>query len=139
MHITSDLSALLGMQGGSSAQGASNLLTRKTGNADASSASTSQSADDGLDDSDETGATDAEKAFLDYMKKPVAQRLRDAWLSSHNLTEKDLAAMSAADREAIEKQMAADLKSQMQQQAQAKATATSGTAPGLAKLLSASL
>jgi len=85
------------------------------------------------------GEDGAVKNFLDYMKKPVAQRLRDAWLSSHNLTEKDLAAMSAADREAIEKQMAADLKSQMQQQAQAKATATSGTAPGLAKLLSASL
>jgi len=88
---------------------------------------------------DTTGDTGAVKSFLDYMKKPVEQRLRDAWLSSHNLTEKDLAAMSSADREAIEKQMAADIKSQMQQQAQAKATATSGTAPGLAKLLSASL
>ena len=143
MHITSDLSALLGMQGGSSAQGASNLLTRKTGNADASSASTSQSADDGLDDSDETGATDAEKAFLDYMKKPIAERMEEAWLKAHNLTEADLEAMSPAQRDAIEKEMQADIKAKMQEQAQqkaqAKTPAQASSAAGLATLLTSSI
>ncbi|HVI88611.1 MAG TPA: hypothetical protein VM659_09925 [Dongiaceae bacterium] len=80
-----------------------------------------------------------EQKFLDYMHKPLAERIRDSWLAAHHLTEDDLKNMSASERDAIEKQMAADIKTQMQQQAQAKTPATTNTAPGLAKLLSASL
>ncbi|HWT96877.1 MAG TPA: hypothetical protein VN229_04660 [Terriglobales bacterium] len=99
---------------------------------------TSQSASNGLQSS-AAGAQTPEQNFLDYMHKPLAERIRDAWLKAHNLTEDDLKNMSPSEREAIEKQMAADLKAQMQQQAQGKTPATTNTAPGLAKLLSASM
>src|SRR5262249_17035508 len=80
-----------------------------------------------------------EQQVLDYMHKPLAERIRASWLAAHHLTEDDLKSMSASEREAIEKQMAADIKAQMQQQAQAKTPATTNTAPGLATLLSSSM
>jgi hypothetical protein len=73
-----------------------------------------------------TTGTDSEatKTFLDYMKKSAAQHLRDAWLKSHNLTEEKLAAMSPTERAAVEKQIAEDIKKQMQEEAAKKVAAT---------------
>jgi hypothetical protein len=56
--------------------------------------------------------------FLNYMKESPAQRLEDAWLAAHGLTEKDLLAMSPDKRQAILKQMADDIKRQLQQATQ---------------------
>jgi hypothetical protein len=61
-----------------------------------------------------TGDASAQ-AFLDYMKKPLAQKLEDAWLAKHNLTRKDLEAMTPEKRQAIEKQMADEIKAQTKQ------------------------
>lgn len=76
--------------------------------------------------SSSTNGTDSEatKTFLDYMKKSAAQHLRDAWLKSHNLTEEKLAAMSPTERAAVEKQIAEDIKKQMQEEAAKKVAAT---------------
>jgi hypothetical protein len=64
-----------------------------------------------------TGSTgdSAAQTFLNYMKETPAQKLEDAWLASHHLTRKDLEAMSPAKRQAIEKQMAEEIKAQTKQ------------------------
>jgi len=68
-----------------------------------------------------TQSTDVDGAaaqnFLKYMNETPAQKLEDAWLKAHHLTREQLAAMPPAQREAIEKQMAADLKEKLKQQA----------------------
>jgi hypothetical protein len=59
--------------------------------------------------------------FLAYMKKSLAERMADAWLAAHGLDRDKLKAMKPADREAVLKQMAAELKQQIQQAAAEKA------------------
>lgn len=50
-----------------------------------------------------SSANDAvEKEFLDYAKMPPAEKIRYAYLRAHNLSEDDLKAMSAEQRESIE-------------------------------------
>jgi hypothetical protein len=65
---------------------------------------------------DQSGLSQPAQAFLDYMKKTPYQRMVDAWLKQHNLTQEELNAMPADQRAGILKQMAADLKEQMQQE-----------------------
>ncbi len=64
--------------------------------------------------------------FMDYMKETPAQRFEDQWLKAHGLTQKDLDAMPADKRQAILKQMADDIKRQVQQAAQNTMKKTSG-------------
>jgi len=59
--------------------------------------------------------------FLAYMKKSLAERMADAWLASHGLDRDKLKAMKPEDRDAVLKQMAAELKQQLQQAATEKA------------------
>lgn len=77
-----------------------------------------------------TSGNAAEQAFLNYMKETPAQQMEDAWLKAHNLTRQQLAAMSPQQRDAIEKQMAADLKEKLKQTALNKST-TSTTKGGI--------
>ncbi|TXH31738.1 MAG: hypothetical protein E6Q98_26680 [Rhodospirillaceae bacterium] len=65
---------------------------------------------------DQGGLSQPAQAFLDYVKKSPYQRMVDAWLKQHNLTQEELNAMPADQRAGILKQMAADLKEQMQQE-----------------------
>ena len=69
-----------------------------------------------------------ETNFLDYMKESPMQRMIDAWLKAHNLTEKDLESMSPEKRDAIEKQMADDIKNQIEREAANKTNASSASA-----------
>jgi len=55
-------------------------------------------------------------SFLNYMKESPAQRMEDSWLAAHHLTRQELAAMPPSKRDAILKEMAADLKQEMMQQ-----------------------
>jgi hypothetical protein len=68
-------------------------------------------------------ATDPTQTFLDYMKETPAQQMEDAWLASHHLTRKDLAAMSPDKRQAIEKQMAEEIKQKVKQETEKKSAA----------------
>lgn len=61
--------------------------------------------------------------FLAYMKKSLAERMADAWLAAHGLDREKLKAMKPAEREAVLKQMAEELKQQLQQ-------ATAAAKPG---------
>lgn len=70
-----------------------------------------------------TGDDTAQDYFLNYMKETPAQRMEDAWLAAHHLTAKDLAAMPPAQREAIMRQMADDIKKETEQKAAAKSKA----------------
>jgi hypothetical protein len=134
VQITSAFPGLTGAA--ASAQTANNIVISKKSST--TSAASTQSS--GLSSSsDSSGESQAVKDFLDYMKKPVAERMRDTWLKAHGLTEKDLDAMPGDERDAIEKQMAADIKSQMQQQAQAKATKQTSSAAALTTLLTNSM
>jgi hypothetical protein len=62
----------------------------------------------------------AEQAFLDYMKETPAQKLEDQWLAAHHLTRKQLDAMPPKQREAILKEMQADIERQLKQQTEKK-------------------
>ena len=53
--------------------------------------------------------------FLAYMKKSLAERMADAWLAAHGLDRDKLKAMKPDEREAVLKQMAEELKQQLQQ------------------------
>lgn len=60
-------------------------------------------------------------AFLDYMSKSPMERWREAWLTSHKLSEGDLEAMSPEKRAAIEKHMAEDMKEEIRRSAEKQA------------------
>lgn len=137
MQISSLFSGLTGSA--AMAQNAAGLVISKTGSATSSATTGNSTQANNLSDADTSGESQAVKDFLDYMKKPVAERMEDAWLKAHGLTAKDLAAMPAAQRDAIEKQMANDIKSQMQQQAQAKASKQTSSTAALATLLTNSM
>jgi len=66
--------------------------------------------------------------FLAYMKKSLAERMADAWLKAHGLDREKLKAMKPEDREAVLKQMAEELKQQLQQAAAAKTQAKTAAA-----------
>lgn len=57
--------------------------------------------------------------FLAYMKKSLAERMADAWLAAHGLDRDKLKAMKPAERDAVLKQMAEELKQQLQQATEA--------------------
>ncbi|QCG88323.1 hypothetical protein [Azospirillum sp. TSH100] len=57
-----------------------------------------------------TTDTDAVNAFLTESKKTPAERIRDDWLARHKMTEDELKAMPADKREAVEKEIAEELK-----------------------------
>lgn len=69
-------------------------------------------------------ATDpAVKAFMDYMKETPAQRWEEEWLRAHGLTLKQLQAMSPAQRAAIEREIARDIQTRLQQAGEKKLAA----------------
>jgi hypothetical protein len=74
--------------------------------------------------------------FLAYMKKSLAERMADAWLAAHGLDRDKLKAMKPDERDAVLKQMAEELKQQLQQAAAAKTKdktkAAAGPSPGAA-------
>jgi hypothetical protein len=54
--------------------------------------------------------TSAADAFLAEAKKTPAQRIRDDWLARHKMSEDDLKAMDSKKREAVEKEIAEEIK-----------------------------
>jgi acyl-CoA reductase-like NAD-dependent aldehyde dehydrogenase len=68
--------------------------------------------------------------FLAYMKKSLAERMADAWLAAHGLDRDKLKAMKPDERDAVLKQMAEELKQQLQQAASEKSARKPGTAQG---------
>jgi acyl-CoA reductase-like NAD-dependent aldehyde dehydrogenase len=79
------------------------------------------------DDDNKPAGNAAVDEFLAYMKKTLAERMADAWLAAHGLDRAKLKAMKPEQREAVLKQMAEELKQQLQQ---ASADAQSNSAPG---------
>jgi hypothetical protein len=79
------------------------------------------------DDDSKPAGNAAVDEFLAYMKKTLAERMADAWLAAHGLDRAKLKAMKPDQREAVLKQMAEELKQQLQQ---ATADAQSNSAPG---------
>ena len=61
-----------------------------------------------------------EQQFLDYMKKSPAERMVNSWLAAHHLTREDLEAMPPEKRDAILKQMAQDIKTEVEQKIEAQ-------------------
>jgi hypothetical protein len=56
------------------------------------------------------------------MKKSLADRMADAWLAAHGLDRDKLKAMKPDERDAVLKQMAEELKQQLQQATEAAKT-----------------
>lgn len=56
--------------------------------------------------------------FLDYMGKTPAERWREAWLRQHGYTEEEFAALPPEKKQALEDQMAEDLKEQARRTAE---------------------
>ncbi len=67
------------------------------------------------DDDSKPAGNAAVDEFLAYMKKSLAERMADAWLAAHGLDREKLKAMKPEDREAVLKQMAEELKQQLQE------------------------
>ena len=72
-----------------------------------------------LSDSKVAAGNSAVDEFLAYMKKTLAERMADAWLAAHGLDREKLKAMKPEQREAVLKQMAEELKQQLQQATEA--------------------
>jgi len=70
--------------------------------------------------------------FLAYMKKSLADRMADAWLAAHGLDRDKLKAMKPDERDAVLKQMAEELKQQLQQAAAEKTGRKTDAASGAA-------
>lgn len=68
--------------------------------------------------------------FLAYMKKSLAERMADAWLAAHGLDRDKLKAMKPDERDAVLKQMAEELKQQLQQAAAQKTGRKTDAASG---------
>ena len=77
--------------------------------------------------------------FLAYMEKTPAEHMRDAWLARQGITAEELAAMPPAEREAIEKRMAEDIKQQLQEEAQKKAAKAANPRLALSTLLATNI
>lgn len=79
------------------------------------------------------------EAFLAYMAKTPAEHMRDAWLARQGITAEELAAMPPAEREAIEKRMAEDIKKELQEEAQKKAAKAANPRLALSTLLATNI
>lgn len=77
--------------------------------------------------------------FLAYMAKTPAEHMRDAWLARQGITAEELAAMSPAEREAIEQRIAADIKKELQEEAQKRAAKAANPQLALSTLLATHL
>jgi hypothetical protein len=80
----------------------------------AGSAAAASPAPAGADASASSGGSDALQYLENYLKESPAQRMEDAWLAKHHLSESQLEAMPPAQRDAIKKQMADDIKQELQ-------------------------
>lgn len=66
----------------------------------------------------EAANTAAREEFLEYMKKPPMQRMREAILKQMGLTEADLAAMTPEQHAAVEAEIAERIRERLLEQAQ---------------------
>ena len=116
MQISNALTPIAGFMpsSASSSGGSANGFQAALGNANSLAASSSSG----------SSSEDPAQAFLDYMKETPAQQMEDAWLAAHHLTRKQLEARSPDQRQALEKQMAEDIKNQIKQAADKKAHGT---------------
>ncbi|HEY1722345.1 MAG TPA: hypothetical protein VGG27_13975 [Magnetospirillaceae bacterium] len=108
------------------------------GASSAQPAAAGSSASSGMSSKAASESNAAVQSFMNYMKETPAQRFEDSWLAAHGLTEKELNAMPADKREAILKQMAEDMKKDVQQATQKKLAQSSGGAGAAASMLSLS-
>lgn len=60
---------------------------------------------------------DPVKEFMDYMKKPLAERMQEAWLKQHGMTKEEFDALPPEEKDAITKQMAEDIKKKLEEEA----------------------
>lgn len=58
-------------------------------------------------------ARQVEKEFLDYAQKSPAERIREAYLKRHGLTEESLAAKDPKEREKIEEEIKQEIKAKL--------------------------
>lgn len=69
----------------------------------------------GLPQTDDSSGGSALDYLTKYLNETPAQRMIDAWLKRHHLTEKQLESMPPDQQKAIRKQMADDIKKEIQQ------------------------
>ncbi|MDE1153674.1 MAG: hypothetical protein PW788_14155 [Micavibrio sp.] len=70
----------------------------------------------GISASKKTDSTASTK-FLDYMKQTPAQRLQEAWLAQHNITQQQFDAMGADEKQKLIDQMKQEMQAKMQDRA----------------------
>jgi hypothetical protein len=59
--------------------------------------------------------SDAEQEFLDYMKKTPEQRMQEAWLKAHHLTQAQFDAMSPEQKQGLVNEMRQDIEDKLKQ------------------------
>jgi len=111
----------MGISGIGAANSSYALLTGKNQAAQNVSAQNTPAQNSAAQNSAASGANayapgSAERNFLDYMKKSPGQRMIETWLKAHHLTQAQLDAMPPAQRDAVLKQMAQDIKNEIDRQ-----------------------
>lgn len=110
MQISNSLASFYALNATSASSLGQNMAA-SSGSQTPTDSDAAQSAGSGSD-------SDPSQYFLNYMKETPAQRMQDAWLAAHHLTREDLDAMPPDQRQAIEQQMANDIKNQVEKQAE---------------------
>lgn len=60
-----------------------------------------------------TDDSDPIKAFEDYMKEPIEQRMEESWLAQHGITKDEFKSMDPAKKKALMDQMKQDIENQI--------------------------
>jgi len=77
-------------------------------------------------DASAADASDPTSAFTAFINETPAQRMQDAWLQQHGVTQQQFNALSADDKQKLLDQMKRDLEERMKEQA-AQNTAPKGS------------
>ena len=70
--------------------------------------------------------TGAAAAFKEYMSKPLAEKMLDAWLGKHGMTREDFEALPPAEQQKILDQMKQELEAEMKDKLHKSAMAQLG-------------
>jgi hypothetical protein len=104
--------------------GAGSFFQSPAARAAAQQAQAAAADDSGLTSNTPNATNSSVQSFLNYAKESPAQRMVDDWLKAHGLTEQELDKMPPDKQAAIRKEMADDIKKQIDEQVEKKTGAT---------------
>jgi hypothetical protein len=114
--------------------GIGGVFSSSAASAAAQQAQAAAAQDSGLTSETPNATNSAVQSFMNYAKESPAQRMVDDWLKAHGLTEQELDKMPPDKQAQIRKEMAADIKKQIDEQMEKK-TGVTVSPGGLANIV----